>query len=118
MAPWPYAPSKFGQSQTPTYGGITSGYTQSTIWVVAPTMSYPDSYAVSKRKLETHLQSLRRRREVVHGPPPVVLELCTLPMPEKLVRSHPRGTAWLARTHGGQRERRALRAVIERKDSA
>jgi len=87
MAPWPYAPSKFGQSQTPTYGGITSGYTQSTIWVVAPTMSYPDSYAVSKRKLETHLQSLRRRREVVHGPPPVVLELCTLPMPEKTVRS-------------------------------
>jgi hypothetical protein len=113
MAPWPQQTSKFGITIANSY--TQTGYATS-IYVPLPTCAYPDSYAVSKRKIESRLMSLRRRREVVHGPPPVVLDMCTSPMPEKRVRSRPRGTAWLARTHGGQRERRALRAVVERKD--
>lgn len=58
-----------------------------------------------------------RRRVVVHMPPPVILELCTEPLPEKRLRSQPRGVAWLAQVQSGSRERRAIRSRIERKDS-
>jgi hypothetical protein len=40
-----------------------------------------------------------------------ILEPVVLPPPEA-----PRGVAFLARLHGGTRERRALRASVERKD--
>ncbi len=59
-----------------------------------------------------------RRRVVVHMPPPVILELCTKPLPEKRVRPQPRGVMWLVQAQSGTRERRPIRSRIERKDSA
>jgi len=57
-----------------------------------------------------------RRRVVVHMPPPVILELCTKPLPEKRVHLQPRGVVWLAQAQSGTRERRPIRSRIERKD--
>jgi len=57
-----------------------------------------------------------RRRTVVHMPPPVILELCSKPLPEK-IRPQPRGVMWLTQAQGGVRERRPVRNGIERKDA-
>ena len=109
------------QQQWPNYGSTqTMGYvttlyvdipyypqTAATNW---PVLTGPDPREVARKERE-------RRREVAHVPP-VVLELCTLPQPEKRLRPQPRGVAWLVRAHGGQRERRALRNSVEKKDAS
>lgn len=83
---------------------------------VAP--AYVDSTYIPTASL-TRLARLKPwRRDVVHAPPPVALELCTAPMPEpRRIEPQPRGVAWLAHVHGGQRDRRPLRARVERKDA-
>jgi len=52
-------------------------------------------------------------------PPPVPVALASLPMLPRQPPEGLRGVAWLARLHGGARQRRGRRArTLERKDAA
>lgn len=90
--------------------GYPISYYDSNAYYAGATVSIEDLRVSAREERE-------RRRVVVHMPPPVILDLCTESMPEKRLASRPRGVSWLAQTHGGQREKRAARAQIERKDA-
>jgi len=104
----PYDQTYIGQ-------GITTGY------VTANTFEVPQYATTWTTSLPTIAPKPPKewRRNVVHAPPPVELAMCTKPIPMPLpMRSRPHGVAWLASVHGGQRERRAIRSRVERKDAA
>jgi hypothetical protein len=103
----------YGHTATPFVEWVDFGYN-----VIATSYSPTVAVVRNLRPEQEARQERERRRVVVHMPPPVVLALCTEPMPEKRVHEHPRGVAWLAAAQSGQRERRALRSRIERKDAA
>jgi hypothetical protein len=110
--------SPYDQTYTGVGQGIATGYVTTASFFYVPFYSNAAPAAVPHRRAPPS-EAKKWRADVVHSPPPVELAMCTKPMlPVPRLRPRPRGVAWLASVHGGQRERRAIRSRVERKDAA
>jgi hypothetical protein len=97
--------------------GQTTGYVQpyyvTTNWLPSGNVAnYRDTQQTFYRRpdLESAFEELRRIMRVQsHRPPPVAVDLASLPMPEPGLRPVPSGVAWLVRAHGGPHERKSRR---------
>jgi hypothetical protein len=109
--------SPYDQTSTGVGQQIATGYVTTASFFYVPSYGYTAPAAAPRRRAPPP-EAKKWRFNVVHSPPPVELAMCTKPMlPVPRLRPRPRGVAWLASVHGGQRERRAVRAAREKKDA-
>jgi hypothetical protein len=63
----------------------------------------------TREALRKALEAFERSMRAVHRPPPVAVDLASLPMPTPPVNARAAGAGWHRRAHGGPRERASHR---------